>query len=169
MMKTVTCVACAAALVLVVGCAAQQRHPVASNSVGEPVDSKFLVNVDARGVALQGGHDPVAFFTEKKPVMGDAKFQATYKGAIYYFASAANRAEFQKNPAKYEPQFGGYCAYAASINKVSPISVEFFEIVDGRLILQHNKKAWDLWHADPANNLKKADGNWPTLVGQHGV
>jgi len=68
----------------------------------------------------------------------------------------------------YEPQFGGYCGYAASINKVSPIDVNYFEIIDGRLVLQHNKKAWDLWHKDVPANLKKADSNWPQLVEQKG-
>jgi YHS domain-containing protein len=151
------------------GCAAVAHRPVVSAAAGEPVVGKFLVNVDENGVALQGGHDPVAFFTRRKPVKGDAKHQSAYKGAIYYFASAENQAVFEKDPAKYEPQFGGYCGYAASINKVSPISVEQFEILDGRLVLQHNKKAWDLWHQDVPGNLKKADQNWPGLVERNGL
>ena len=61
-----------------------------------------------------------------------------------------------------QPQFGGY--YAASINKVSPIEVEWFEILDGRLVLQHNEKAWKLWHEDVAGNLVKADANWPMAL-----
>ena len=47
--------------------------------------------------------------------------------------------------------------------------VSFFEIIDGRLVLQHNKKAWDLWRQDVPGNLKKADGNWPGLVEQNGL
>ncbi len=158
-----------AALLGSTGCSMVNHRPIASATAGEPLLDKFLVNVDERGVALQGGHDPVAFFTDKKPVKGDPAHQLAYKGAIYYFASAANKAEFQKNPAKYEPQFGGFCAYAASINKVSPIDVNFFAVVDGRLILQHNQKAWDLWHKDPAGNLPKADANWPALVERNGL
>lgn len=155
-------------MLLAAGCTEVARGPVVSASAGEPVRGKFLVNVDAQGVALEGGHDPVAFFTEHKPVQGSPQYQTAFKGAVYYFASAENKARFEKDPAKYEPQFGGYCGYAASINKVSPISVQYFEIIDGRLVLQHNKKAWDLWHEDVAANLKKADQNWPGLIKQNG-
>lgn len=147
----------------------ETRRPVISANPGPPVAGKFLVNIDNRGVALQGGYDPVAFFTEHKPVKGDPRFQTAYKGAIYYFASSEHKALFEREPAKYEPQFGGYCGYAASVNKVSPISVDQFEILDGRLVLQHNKKAWDLWHQDVPGNLKKADLNWPGLVERNGL
>jgi len=162
-------VVAAIALMLVAGCAQVGHRPIVSATPGEPINGKFLVNVDVNGVALQGGHDPVAFFTEHKPVKGDARFRTAYKGAVYYFASAENKAMFEREPAKFEPQFGGFCGYAASINKVSPISVEQFEILDGRLVLQHNKKAWDLWHQDVPGNLKKADQNWPELVEHNGL
>lgn len=140
--------------------------PIAKASV--PAETKFLVNVNAEGVAIDG-YDPVGFFKQGRPVKGDAKYQAISRGAIYWFASAENKAEFERNPAKYTPQFGGYCAYAASIDKVSPINVQYWEIVDGRLLLQHNAKAWGLWHEDPARNLVRADANWPGLVNRHGL
>ena len=130
-------------------------------------EPKSIVNTDENGVALQG-YDPVGYFTDNKPVKGDPKFQSTYKRAIYHFASAEHMAAFDKNPAKYEPQFGGYCGYAASIDKISPISVEFFQILDGRLVLQHNQKAWDLWNKDVKGNLAKADQNWPGLTERFG-
>lgn len=144
------------------------RSPVPSLTPGDPARMKFLVNVDANGVALMG-HDPVAFFVEKKPVMGKPELRTVYKGAIYQFASPENKARFDKEPAKFEPQFGGFCGYAASINKVSPISIAFFEILDGRLVLQHNQKAWDLWHKDVPGNLQKADANWPRIVERRGI
>lgn len=150
------------------GCAIQPRRPALSATPGEPVAGKFLVNVDAEGVALQGGYDPVAFFTDHKPVFGDARYRTVYKGAIYQFASAEHKATFDRDPAKYEPQFGGFCGYAASINKVSPIDVHFFEVLDGRLVLQHNQKAWDLWHKNVPGNLKNADQNWPDLTQRFG-
>jgi YHS domain-containing protein len=169
MRRVMTSLALASTLAFVGGCATVAHRPIVSSAAGEPVRGKFLVNVDEQGVALQGGHDPVAFFTQQKPVKGNPTYQTAYKGAIYYFASADNKAAFEKDPAKYEPQFGGFCGYAASINKVSPISVEQFEILDGRLVLQHNKKAWDLWHQDVPNNLRKADQNWPGLVERNGI
>lgn len=169
MKRTISLMALSGGLSLLCGCATVAHPPVVSASPGEPVRGKFLVNVDKNGVALQGGHDPVAFFTEHKPVKGDPKYQTAYKGAIYYFASAENKAEFERNPAKYEPQFGGFCGYAASIDKISPISVEFFEIINGRLVLQHNKKAWELWHKDVPGNLVMAEKNWPGLVKRNGL
>lgn len=172
-MKKLVGVAAAVMMVMGVGgCKAMMarpgRGPVPSLSTGEPSGVKFLVNVDANGVALMG-HDPVAFFTENKPVKGRPEVRSVYKGAIYQFASASNKSMFDKEPGKYEPQFGGFCGYAASINKVSPISVEYFEILDGRLVLQHNQKAWNLWHKDVHGNLAKADGNWPGIVDRRGL
>jgi len=122
-----------------------------------------LVNVDEDGHAVQG-HDVVAYWTDSKPVKGDARFQSRYRGATYLFASAEHKQAFDADPARYEPQFGGYCGYAASIDKLSPIDPAFWELVDGRLVLQHNQKAWNLWHEDLPGNLVKADANWPGLV-----
>lgn len=120
------------------------------------------LNIDKEGLALQG-YDPVGYFTDSKPIKGDPKFTATYKGGTYHFASATHKKSFESNPAKYAPQFGGFCGYAASINKLAPIEVQYFQVLHGRLVMQHNEKAWKLWHQDVEGNLKKADANWPTL------
>jgi YHS domain-containing protein len=132
-----------------------------------PAQERILVNRDRDGLALQG-HDPVAYFVDRKPVKGDARFRAVQRGAVYHFASREHLEMFEREPQKYEPAFGGYCGYAASINRLSPISPEFWEIIDGRLVLQHNQKAWDAWHEDRAGNLRKADANWPGLVERNG-
>jgi YHS domain-containing protein len=128
---------------------------------------KVLISTDKTGLALQG-YDPVAYFTDGKPVKGDAKITASYRGATYRFATDEHKKMFEADPAKYEPQFGGYCGYAASINKISPISPDFWQILDGRLVLQHNNKALTLWKQDVSGNLKKADANWPGLVEKNG-
>lgn len=128
---------------------------------------KNLVNLDKQGLALQG-YDAVGFFTEKKPVKGDPKFQSTYKGGIYYFASAENKAAFDANPAKYEPQFGGYCAYGVSRGYTVPIKVEAFQIVNDRLLMQYDFGAQKDFNKDPQANLRKADENWPKLVEKQG-
>ena len=124
-----------------------------------------VVNIDQNGLALQG-YDPVGYFTDNKPVKGDPQFTASYKGGTYQFASAAHQKTFEHSPARYVPQFGGFCGYAASINKLAPIEVEFFQVLHGRLVMQHNEKAWKLWHQDVEGNLKKADTNWPKLSQQ---
>ena len=135
----------------------------ALTAVAETPGQKDFVNKTAAGLAIQG-YDPVAYFTDSKPVKGVAKFTADYDGATYQFASAAHRDRFIQEPAKYAPAYGGYCGYAASIGKVRPISPELWSIVDGQLVLQHSKGAVELWQKDVAGNKTKADKFWPRLV-----
>jgi YHS domain-containing protein len=125
--------------------------------------AKELNNLDASGVALQG-YDPVAFFTDNRPVRGDQQFQTQYHGATYYFASAEHKAKFDKEPAKYEPQFGGFCAYGASRGKTAPIKIEAWQIVNGRLLMQYDLDVKGKFNSDSQGNLSKADKNWPGLV-----
>jgi YHS domain-containing protein len=129
---------------------------------------KVLVLKNKDGAAILG-YDAVAYFTDNKAVKGNPQFKSSYEGADYYFASGEHKAMFDANPAKYAPAYGGYCGYAASIDRLSPISPEWFQIVDGRLILQHNKKAYDKFNADLQGNLAKADRNWPGLVVRNGT
>jgi YHS domain-containing protein len=129
--------------------------------------TKTLLNLDRASVALQG-YDPVAFFTESKPVKGSDQFVSRHGGAIYKFASAEHKAAFVKEPAKYEPAFGGYCAYGVSRNKLVEIDVEAFQIIDGRLILQYSKGVRNDFNKDPKGNLAKAEQNWAGLVAKRG-
>ncbi len=137
---------------------------VAASVHAEP---RTLLNLDKQGVALQG-YDPVAFFTEKKPVKGSPQIYATYHGALYQFASKENKAAFQQEPAKYKPAFGGYCAYGVSRNKLVEIDVDAFQVVNDRLLLQYSKGVRDDFNKDTQGNLKKADGNWSGLVEKKG-
>jgi len=125
--------------------------------------AKELNNLDGNGVALQG-YDPVAFFTHNRPVKGDQQFQSKYHDAIYYFASAEHKAAFEKDPAKYEPQFGGFCAYGVSRGKTVPIKIEAWQIVNGRLLMQYDLDVKANFNTDPQGNLTKADKSWPGLV-----
>jgi YHS domain-containing protein len=128
---------------------------------------KSLLNLDKSGVAIQG-YDPVAFFTVKGPVKGSVEFTSEYRGAKYLFRSAKNKAAFDAEPAKYEPQFGGYCAFGVSRGKLVEIDVTATQIVDGRLLLQYSPGVRDDFNKDATGNLKKADGNWPKLVEKKG-
>ena len=128
---------------------------------------KVLQNLDKNGVAIQG-YDPVAFFTQNKPVLGNSQFQSSYKGAKYYFASAEDKATFDANPDKYVPQFGGFCAYGVSRGHLAPIKVEAFQIVNGRLLLQYDLDVKSDFNKDQSGNLTKADENWPGLVQKKG-
>lgn len=129
--------------------------------------TKSLLNLDKAGVAIQG-YDPVAFFTDGKPVKGDAKFVVRHNGATYFFASKEHRDAFKVEPTKYEPAFGGYCAYGVSRGKVVEIDVDAFQIVDGRLLLQYSKGVRNDFNKDAKANLSKADANWPGLVEKKG-
>lgn len=137
--------------------------------VGTPVfaGTKSLLNLDKSGLAIQG-YDPVAFFTESKPVKGKPEFKSTYQGATYLFASAENKMRFDKDPAKYEPAFGGFCAYGVSRNKLVEIEPEAFQIVDGRLLLQYSKGVRNDFNKDTQGNLAKANSNWPMLLEKKG-
>ena len=129
--------------------------------------TKSLINLDKSGVAIQG-YDPVAFFTDNKPVKGKEEFPARHNGALYYFASKEHCDLFKTDPAKYEPAFGGYCAYGVSRNKLVEIDVQAFQIVDGRLLLQYSKGVRDDFNKDTMGNLGKAEANWRALVDKKG-
>lgn len=129
--------------------------------------TKILLNLDQSGVAIQG-YDPVAFFTDNKPVKGNPEIPARYNGAIYYFASKEHRQLFKSDPAKYEPAFGGYCAYGVSRDKLVEIDVDAFQIVNGHLLLQYSKGVRDTFNQDTKGNLAKAEANWPGLVEKKG-
>ena len=129
--------------------------------------TKTLLNLDGDGVAIQG-YDPVAFFTDQKPVKGDPKYVYKHQGALYFFASKDHRDLFKANPEKYEPVYGGYCAYGVSKDKLVEIDVDAFQIVDGKLLLQYSKSVREKFNQDAKGNLAKADGNWPALVAKQG-
>jgi YHS domain-containing protein len=123
-----------------------------------------LVNVaGASGIALNG-HDPVAFFTDGKPVHGDPAITSTYKGAKYLFASKAHKAQFDADPEKYVPQFGGYCAYGAALGALFPVDVSTWQIRNGKLYLNLNPAIATEFSKNPDGNIAKAEKNWPDLV-----
>lgn len=128
---------------------------------------KKLYNLDKQGVALEG-YDAVAFFTDNRPVKGQPQFRSDYDGATYYFASADHKAQFDAAPAKYQPQFGGYCAYGASKGDLVTVEIDAFQIYNGRLLMQYSKSVREKFNKDPENNLKRADQNWPQLVEKNG-
>jgi YHS domain-containing protein len=124
--------------------------------------TKTLVNVDAQGVGAHG-YDPVAFFTEGKAVRGAPQWQSAYGGATYYFQSSADRGLFDKEPAKYAPQYGGYCAMALTMGKLEDVDPNYFLVHEGKLLLQRNEKAHMMFSKDPEGNHRKADQNWAEL------
>jgi YHS domain-containing protein len=114
-------------------------------------------------VAIKG-YDPVAYFMQNKAIKGKKELSLNYEGVIYHFNTKENKELFSKNPAGFEPQYGGWCAYAMgdSGDKVE-INPETFKIVDGKLYLFYNayfSNTLKSWNKDEKNLKKKADANW---------
>ena len=118
------------------------------------------------GIAVQG-YDVVAYFKQGKAVKGIAANTVYYLGVKYQFANAANKEEFKSNPSKYEPQYGGWCAYAmgATGDKVE-VDPETFKIINGQLYLFYNKlfnNTLKTWNKDETNLKAKANANWAKI------
>lgn len=124
------------------------------------------VLTDKNGLAIEG-FDPVAYFTANKATEGKKEIFFITGGVTYRFVSAANREMFKNDPRKFQPQYGGWCAYAmgATGEKVE-IDPETFKLIDGKLYLFYNslfnntRKTWD---KDEPNLKASADGNWNKL------
>lgn len=134
----------------------------ASSALAFDPKSTSPVNVSTEGVALRG-HDPVAYFTLGKPTPGASQFQSKFNGATYSFASAANKEAFDKEPAKFEPQYGGFCAFAAAKGAKFDADPNVFKVVDGKLYMNFNADVSTKWNADVPGHIKAADANWPGL------
>ena len=119
---------------------------------------------DGNDVIL-AGHDAVAYFTEGKPVEGSVDYTAVYDGAIYRFSSAENRDLFRDAPARYAPQYGGYCAFALSKGALAPTVPEAWTIYQGKLYLNFSLQARSLWAQDIPGNITLAEGYWPAILG----
>lgn len=127
-------------------------------------DSKRVAQYNLENKTGIQGYDPVAYFNQAKAVKGKKEISATYQGVIYKFSSNQNKDAFLKNPSKYEPQYGGWCAYAMGSDggKVE-INPETFKIVDGKLYLFYNQyfnNTLKSWNKDETNLKSKADTNW---------
>ena len=119
-----------------------------------------------RGLAIQG-YDPVAYFTENEAVEGKSSIKHDANGVTYYFASEANKKLFIVDPEKYEPAYGGYCAYAMAFGDKVKIDPETFKIKDGRLFLFYNfnwTNTLKKWNNDEANLFPKAEGEWKKII-----
>ena len=122
------------------------------------------VNVSKNhGVAIKGT-DPVAYFTQGRPVKGSKAHEYQWNGARWWFASAENREKFAKAPEDYAPRYGGYCAWAVSQGYTADIDPAAWKIVNGKLYLNYSKSVQKQWMADMEALIVTADGNWPRLL-----
>ena len=152
-----TMVLCAVACALVLTFAAMMLIPRMAGAGSS-------VNVDRKGVAIKG-YDPVAYFIMSKPVKGEKDLVVSWMGATWRFASARNRDLFEKDPEKYAPRYGGYCAYGVANNYLVKIDPRAWTVFEDRLYLNYSLKVRDQWKTDIPGNIRKADANWPGLSG----
>jgi YHS domain-containing protein len=110
------------------------------------------------------GYDPVAYFTEGKPVEGKADYQYKWKGATWRFANAKNLEAFTADPEAYAPQYGGYCAWAVSQGYTASADPKAWRIVGKKLYLNYNQDVQKTWEQDAAGNISKANTNWPNVL-----
>jgi YHS domain-containing protein len=118
------------------------------------------------GIAIDG-YDPVAYFKNNKAIKGNKSQAVYFQGATYYFSSAENKETFKKNPAGYEPQYGGWCAYAMGKNgeKVS-VDPETFKIINDKLYLFYNRafnNTLKSWNKNESTLKSNADANWTKI------
>lgn len=114
-------------------------------------------------VAVEG-YDTVAYFKEGKAVKGKDAFKTRYKGADWLFSSEENLKEFQSNPEKYRPQYGGYCAWAVSQGYTAGVDPKAWSIFKGRLYLNYNRSIQNRWLSDKENLIRKGNENWPDVL-----
>jgi YHS domain-containing protein len=120
---------------------------------------------EKNGIALRG-YDPVAYFKSGQPVRGTAAYTAEYRGSTFQFASQANRDAFVADPARYAPQYGGFCAFGAAGGYKAAIDPTAFSVVNGKLYLNYDRAVQKEWSKDVPGFIAKADRNWPTVSAQ---
>ncbi|MEX0338274.1 MAG: YHS domain-containing (seleno)protein [Arenibacterium sp.] len=109
--------------------------------------------------------DPIRYFTDQKPVPGTAQLKVMWNGAEWHFSSADNAAAFKADPTAYAPVFGGYCAFAASRGYLAPTIPEAWTVYEGKLYLNANLRARELWLQDVPGNIATGLNNWPGILG----
>jgi hypothetical protein len=128
-----------------------------------PADTEGVPAIDAtHGVAVEG-YDAVAYFVDHRPLRGSDAYTRTWNGVVWKFASAEHRALFAANPTHYAPQYGGYCAYAVANRTTAHGSPKLWAVVNGRLFLNNNALARQLWDRDRPGNIHAGDQNWPQI------
>jgi YHS domain-containing protein len=140
---------------------------IALDSFSQSDDIRIKQFNTLNGLAIQG-YDPVSYFTQNKALKGSSAIATKYRGITYYFASVGNKVLFDKNPVHYEPQYGGWCAYAMgdSGEKVE-VDPETFKILDNKLYLFYHtwfNNTLTKWNNDETNLHMKADKNWYRII-----
>ena len=109
------------------------------------------------------GYDPVAYFTEGRPVKGEPQFRHEWNGATWHFASRENLERFSADPGRYAPQFGGFCAFGVSRGYKVGTDPDAFTVHDGKLYLNYSLPVQATWLQDTDAYIGKGRANWEKL------
>jgi len=133
----------------------------------ESSERKSHLNLDRSGLAIQG-YDPVSYFSDKGPEKGNKEFTLYHQGVTYYFQNAENRSKFEASPAKHQPVYGGWCAYAiAHSGQKVEVDPETYKIIDHRIYLFYNfyfTNTLKKWNQDETKLKQNADSNWEKII-----
>lgn len=133
------------------------------SSIGQTDKRKKEYNLGKSALAIEG-YDPVAYFTDAKSIKGNSANALNYEGVIYYFSTSAHKESFRSDPGKYEPQYGGWCAYAmGKTGEKVEVDPETFKVLNGKLYLFYNKYLTNTlksWNKDEGTLKSNADMNW---------
>ncbi|WP_108816229.1 YHS domain-containing (seleno)protein [Loktanella sp. Alg231-35] len=119
----------------------------------------FDVNVTSTDLALRGV-DPVSYFTQGEPQQGDVNISAVHNGAVYRFTSEETKAQFEAEPEKYAPQYGGYCAFGLANGFKFDGDPDVWRIVDDRLYLNLSPAVSEIWQKDIPGYIETAENLW---------
>jgi YHS domain-containing protein len=129
-----------------------------------PVAAKDPVYTSTFSDLAVSGYDPVAYFTQGKPVEGDPAFELEWNGATWRFATQDNLDTFRKDPESYAPQYGGYCAWAVSQGYTASSDPSAWRIVNGKLYLNYSASIQQRWEKDIPGHIQSAEANWPEVL-----
>lgn len=122
----------------------------------------LTANQAVNSVAVNG-YDLVSYFTASGPVRGSGLHTVEFAGDVYLFANEENQAKFQQNPAKYLPQYGGFCAYGVAIGKKFSVDPLVYEIINGKLYFNLNNEIKAKWSQEKGKYIQDADRNWKQI------
>ncbi len=125
-------------------------------------NSTAAINIDAENIAVQG-YDVVSYFAKSTPEKGKDMFTAKHNGATYHFAKEIHRDAFVGNPDKYAPQYGGFCAMGAALNKKFDADPTAWKIIDNKLYLNLNADVQSKWTPSAQANIDKANMLWSDI------
>ncbi len=126
-----------------------------------------LMNVSGASDIGLAGFDPVSFFTGHTPKNGSPMIRSQHAGATYLFADEASKAEFESNPDRYTPQYGGFCAYGVSLGILLPVDISTAQVRNDKLYLNVNSQILKKFNAEFDDSIVKANANWPALFSEH--